>query len=219
MTTWSIKKDFIFLTNRLVKNYMAPKTSEQFKEIRKESRTKILVAALELFAVDGYHNTSISKIAKHASISKGLMYNYFESKEDLLKDVVVMSLEDGLQMVEQMQEQIIKMHPKEILQFSIEIFFKMLKENKTMWKLTFSLAMQITNMPHITEMIRKIFQNVLVQFEMILKINGFTNYKTEAKLLAAQLDGISMHYLIFEKTYNLEEIKNTLIKKYCNDKK
>ena len=195
---------------------MAPRTNEQFKQIREESRAKILVAALELFAIDGYHNTSISKIAKRAEISKGLLYNYFESKEELLKDVVVMSLEDGLELLHEMKANMATMKPKELLQFSLEMFFNMLVENKTMWRLTFSLAMQITNMPSITEVIRKIFQDALDQFEMILQLNGDKDYKVEAKVLAAQLDGVAMHYLIFEKTYNLEEVKNKLIKKYCH---
>ena len=195
---------------------MAPRTSEQFKQIRIESRAKILVAALELFAIDGYHNTSISKIAKRADISKGLLYNYFDSKEELLKDVVVMSLEDGLEMMSQMQSKMTKMQPKEVLQFSLEMFFKMLINNKTMWRLTFSLAMQITNMPNITKVIQKIFQDALTQFEKLLQLNGYKDYKTEAKVLVAQLDGIAMHFLIFEKTYNLEDVKNKLIEKYCH---
>ena len=196
---------------------MAPKTSEQFNAIRNESRTRIMVAALELFAIDGYHNTSISKIAKHAGISKGLMYNYFDSKEELLKDVVVMSLEDGIGMLEQMQNKIAEMSPIEVLNFALNIFFKMLVENKAMWRLTFSLSMQISNMPNINKVIQNIFQDALQKIEAILQLNGFKNYKTEAKLLAAQLDGIALHYLIFEKTYNLEEVKNKLIKKYCTN--
>jgi len=198
---------------------MSPKTNEQFNQIRNESRTRIMVAALELFAIDGYHNTSISKIAKHAGLSKGLMYNYFESKEELLKDVVVMSLADGLEMMEEMQVKMTTMQPKEIMKFSLQMFFKMLVDNKTMWRLTFSLAMQTATMPNITEVIRKIFQDAIKQFEMLLQLNGVKDYITEAKILAAQLDGIAMHYLIFEKTYNLEEVKEKLIKNYCNNEK
>ncbi len=198
---------------------MAPKTNEQFKQIRKESKAKILVASLELFAIDGYHNTSISKIAKHAGISKGLLYNYFESKEELLKEVVVMSLEDAMTISEEMLVQLSEMSPSEVMKTSLEMFFQMLIENKTMWKLTFSLAMQITNMPSITEVILKMFGDVLQQFEMVLQLNGYEDYKTEAKLLAAQLDGIALHYIIFEKTYNLEEVKEKLIHKYCKNEK
>ncbi|HHC80661.1 MAG TPA: TetR/AcrR family transcriptional regulator [Flavobacteriia bacterium] len=194
---------------------MAPRTNEQFEQIRAESKTKILVAALELFAIDGYHNTSISKIAKHAGISKGLMYNYFASKEQLLKEVVILSLEDAKKMSEQLLQNLEEISPTEALRLSLELFFQMLIENKTLWKLTFSLAMQISNMPSVTAVISKMFEDILQQFEMVLQLNGYSDYNIEAKLLAAHLDGIALHFLIFEKTYPLEEVKNKLIANYC----
>ena len=45
-----------------------------------DRKKAILDAPLQVFADEGYHNASISKIAKAAGVSKGLMYNYFESK-------------------------------------------------------------------------------------------------------------------------------------------
>ena len=55
-----------------------------------KSKKEIIVeTAIQLFAENGYHNTSISKIASSAKISKGLMYNYFDSKNDLQKEVVM----------------------------------------------------------------------------------------------------------------------------------
>ena len=59
-----------------------PRTPEQFEKIREEKRNHIMEVALECFANEGYHSTSISKIAKSAGISKGLIYNYFELNED-----------------------------------------------------------------------------------------------------------------------------------------
>ena len=194
---------------------MSPRSNEQFKQIRKESKDKILVAALELFAIDGYHNTSISKIAKHAGISKGLMYNYFESKEELLTSVVTMSLDDAKEITENILPNLEKMTPQEVMKMMIELFFEMLVENKTMWKLTLSLAMQVSNMPAVKKVITKIFDDVFMQLEMVLQLNGYQDYEVEARILAAQMDGIGLHYLVFEKTYDLESVKKKLIKKYC----
>ena len=67
---------------------MPPRTEKQFKEIRKDKKKIILDTSLELFAEKGIHSTSISMIAKKAGISKGLLYNYFDSKEELLKEIV-----------------------------------------------------------------------------------------------------------------------------------
>jgi TetR/AcrR family transcriptional regulator, transcriptional repressor for nem operon len=49
------------------------------------NRERIIEAAWELFWRQGYHATSIQDIAKTAKLPKGSIYNYFESKEDLLR--------------------------------------------------------------------------------------------------------------------------------------
>ncbi len=195
---------------------MTPKTTEQFKKIRQESKTKIMVVALELFAIDGYHNTAISKIAKHAGISKGLMYNYFDSKEELLKEVVIMAIEDVKSEGEELLIEMKDSTPNEILRTLFDFFFDMLVKNKAMWKLTFSLALQVSNIPSIEEEITNIFKDIFNRLEMVLQINNFEDCEVEARLLAAHLDGIFFHYLIFGKTYDLVSVKNKLIDKYCN---
>jgi AcrR family transcriptional regulator len=65
-----------------------PRTKEQYEAIRLEKKELIRKTSLTLFAVKGYNATSISDIAKAAGISKGLMYNYFTSKEDLLQYIM-----------------------------------------------------------------------------------------------------------------------------------
>ncbi|MBU0991350.1 MAG: TetR/AcrR family transcriptional regulator [Proteobacteria bacterium] len=44
----------------------------------------ILSAAESLFAKEGYHNTSMERIADAAEVSVGAVYFYFKNKEDLL---------------------------------------------------------------------------------------------------------------------------------------
>lgn len=65
-----------------------PKSKQQFAEIREQSRAKILAAALDLFAERGFHATPVSAIAKRAGVAAGLLYNYYRSKDDLLKQIV-----------------------------------------------------------------------------------------------------------------------------------
>jgi AcrR family transcriptional regulator len=47
-------------------------------------KNQILDAAIALFAEKGYHRTTTKDIAVAADISEGTIYNYFDSKEDLL---------------------------------------------------------------------------------------------------------------------------------------
>ena len=72
-----------------------PRTPYQYEEIRNTKKRVILDAALKLFAEKGYASSSISCIAETANISKGLMYNYFKSKEELLK-IIIQSFMDEI---------------------------------------------------------------------------------------------------------------------------
>ena len=56
---------------------------------RKEDRPQeITEAALEAFAEKGYAATCVEEVAKRAGVSKGLLYLYFKTKEELFKAVV-----------------------------------------------------------------------------------------------------------------------------------
>ena len=55
---------------------MSPRTTVQNEIIREERKAQILDAALHVFAEEGYHSASVSKVARRAEISKGLMYNF-----------------------------------------------------------------------------------------------------------------------------------------------
>ena len=118
---------------------MSPRTPKQFQVIREEKKTLIMNVALEYFASEGYHNTSISQIAKKAGISKGLMYNYFASKEELLNEIFNKSMleisnsfdpdEDG-----QLSE--------EEFELFVRRYFHILREKLSFWRLFFQLMMQ-----------------------------------------------------------------------------
>jgi TetR/AcrR family transcriptional repressor of mexJK operon len=48
-----------------------------------EKRAQILVGATAVFAADGYEGASMARIASVAGVSKGTLYNYFDSKAAL----------------------------------------------------------------------------------------------------------------------------------------
>jgi AcrR family transcriptional regulator len=60
------------------------------KEQKEERRKAILMTALDLFVKRGYHETKISDIAEAVPMSTGLLFHYFESKEELLTELVRM---------------------------------------------------------------------------------------------------------------------------------
>jgi AcrR family transcriptional regulator len=56
---------------------------------RKDARpSELTAAALELFVEKGFAATRLDEVASRAGVSKGTLYLYFESKEELFKAVV-----------------------------------------------------------------------------------------------------------------------------------
>jgi len=62
-----------------------PKVVPEYKE---EARSRILDAANRVFAEKGYHEATMDDIGKRLGVSKGAIYLYFSSKEDLFEAMV-----------------------------------------------------------------------------------------------------------------------------------
>jgi TetR/AcrR family transcriptional regulator, fatty acid metabolism regulator protein len=52
-----------------------------------DKRTRILKAAVKVFARKGFHETKVAEIARSAGVADGTIYLYFKNKEDLLISV------------------------------------------------------------------------------------------------------------------------------------
>ncbi|MGN0526808.1 MAG: TetR/AcrR family transcriptional regulator [Acutalibacteraceae bacterium] len=97
-----------------------------FDRLPEEKRLRILRAAVEEFADNGFEHTSVQQIAKKASISVGSVYKYFESKEKLFTMVIqtgLSSLENLLYGLSESDEDIFfkaEKIIKEIIRFSKE---------------------------------------------------------------------------------------------------
>ena len=118
---------------------MSPRTPEQYEEMREERKAHIMDVALEHFAKEGYHMTTISHIASHAGMSKGLMYNYFTNKESLLFEIILRSVNEMYADFDKNKDGYLS---EEEFVFFIRRLFNLLKEKKTFWRLIFQLVMQ-----------------------------------------------------------------------------
>jgi Ca2+-binding EF-hand superfamily protein len=118
---------------------MSPRTPGQFKEMREEKRALIMDTALKEFANEGYHNTTISHIAKKAGISKGLLYNYFKSKEELLNSIISRSMEDVFSHFDPDHNGFLS---EEDFESFLRILFSHIRENLSFWRLFYQLVLQ-----------------------------------------------------------------------------
>ncbi|HYF62682.1 MAG TPA: helix-turn-helix domain-containing protein [Herpetosiphonaceae bacterium] len=58
------------------------------QEYAETTRQALLAAARDLFARDGYAETSIDDIARHERLTKGALYHHFKNKKELFEAVV-----------------------------------------------------------------------------------------------------------------------------------
>jgi AcrR family transcriptional regulator len=90
-----------------MKTATAPKESAP-RQRRKETRPQeLLDAALALFVEKGFAATRTEEVAQQAGVSKGTLYLYYPSKEELFKAVVrhnvVSLIAEGQEMVDQFE--------------------------------------------------------------------------------------------------------------------
>ena len=53
-----------------------------------ETRERILMTALRLFARDGYEAVSVSAIAGELGMTKGALYKHYKNKRDIFNSIV-----------------------------------------------------------------------------------------------------------------------------------
>jgi TetR/AcrR family transcriptional regulator, mexJK operon transcriptional repressor len=51
-------------------------------------RQQIVMGAIEVFILHGFEGTSMDAVARHSGVSKGTLYNYFDSKQALFTAII-----------------------------------------------------------------------------------------------------------------------------------
>ena len=192
---------------------MSPKTTIQNEQIRKESKHKIMNAAFTLIAKNGYEATSIAMIAKSAGVSKGLIYNYFESKEELVKALVLGAMTEADELLGQLFDE----NPTITLRNIFLWFFKEIRERPDHWKLMTELTFSIEKFDFVHEIVTSKMTEYIAFVDSLLAQMDYDNPTNEARVIAAILDGIAFHALMMIDEYPLDEMEEYLIKKYCNE--
>ncbi|WP_050785869.1 TetR/AcrR family transcriptional regulator [Pedosphaera parvula] len=115
-----------------------PRSQKQFSELRDRSRQKILASALELFAEQGFGSTQVSAIARKAGVAAGLLYNYFDGKEDLLKTIVRSAQDDVSALVDEILE---KPETRDLETFADSALLSMQSHQKN-WRVLMRVMLQ-----------------------------------------------------------------------------
>ncbi|KKI91217.1 TetR family transcriptional regulator [Bacillus sp. SA1-12] len=116
---------------------MAPLNEEQLQQIRDERKEQIIEAALRVFARRGIIGTKMSMIASEAGISAGLLYRYFDSKDELFITLVQKAVDESIAGIKSIYQlpgsplEKIKTLTAEILNEGSQLYFMLMHHART----------------------------------------------------------------------------------------
>ena len=99
-------------------------------EKKARKRESIIQTALQLFATQGFHKTTIPDIAKKLKMSVGNLYNYFASKDVLAKEIIKYTSESLGAKIREVNET--DASSKEKIHQIVTLYFTMAKEKPEM---------------------------------------------------------------------------------------
>ena len=106
-----------------------------------EKVRSIKEAVIKLILQEGFHGTSVSKIAKMAGVSPATVYIYFENKEDMLHDIYQ---EYSEEIYDYLLDSIKRdMEGRQQIEVLIRSYYNYILENKEI----FSFVEQFSNWP------------------------------------------------------------------------
>lgn len=185
-----------------------PRSEEQFDTIRKQKKELIMEVALELFAENGFHATSISQIAKKAGISKGLIYNYFESKKDILDELITHGFNEIYENFDLNRDEILT---KTEFIFFIKHNFELLSKNMEHWKLFFSLMLQ----PLVAESFSKDYKEMGEPvFRMIfnfIQSQGSKDPEGDLMAISSMLEGAFLYCIVAPDIFPIQKMEEKII--------
>jgi Transcriptional regulator len=184
---------------------MAQKTKEQLVKLKGNKRAQIMDAALKLFAEHGYLSTPVSQIAKEAGVAKGLIYSYFENKEDILRSITRDGIDDIFSALGESGDKALT-SDEEVIAVMDRIFDRVL-DRAEFYKLYYSMFLH----PHVMESFQDEMEEIAVQmvtpFLDYFAAKGYEDPQSVILFMHATADGLIFNSLFNPDIFKIEKIK------------
>ena len=167
------------------------------------------MVALQAFGEKGYASTTVSQIAKEAGISKGLIYHYYNSKEEVLKGIFQMMVQEGETLMQGWDEKTPEDQLRQLISGSV--FF--MKNQTNVMRFMTSLAIQPAVIDDLEEVMESEKERMMQQYQQIFKKLGYDDPELEAYTMGAMLDGMGLGYMVVN-DYPIDKLELKLLKYY-----
>jgi AcrR family transcriptional regulator len=184
---------------------------ERNEAVRAERRAEIIECALALFSQHGYAQTTVRMIADAAGMSQGLLYRYFENKQQLLQAIFESSIADVRQSFAAADA---GGTPTEKLERLIRSAFQIVRERRRFWQLSYGVRMQQAVLAGLGEGVRQWTSEIGYVLEAYLRDAGYAAPGVEAAILFALIDGVCQHYVLDPDNYPLDAVAEAIVERY-----
>ncbi len=171
-----------------------------------EKQENILIAALELFAMEGFKSTSTSKVAKRAGVSEGLIFRHFGNKDGLLEAILKLGEERARVLFADI---VLESDPKEVIRKTLNLGQNMSKNpvEADFWKLQFKIKWEMEEYGA-----HKMEPMVMALTAAFTKL-GYVEPDMEAHMLLHVLDGMAARFYL-QKDFDMASHVTFMEKKY-----
>ncbi|MBH0328988.1 transcriptional regulator [Brevibacillus brevis] len=193
-----------------------PRTPAENERIRQAAKDKIHAAAMTLFIKKGYHATSIDDVAKQAQISKGLLYNYYKGKEELLAAMVQVRIEEIKEVMEAATQ---LATPDEQLRHIVDGALDNVYQRPDVYRFYLNLQTQPEDDRVLASYREQLNEESLRQFEVqcrIFKQLGVKQPRLRSLYFSSALQGAMLMMTTYSEGFPVEEMKEQLIREYCS---
>lgn len=186
-----------------------PRSQEQYDEIRKQKKQLILDTALELFAENGFHATTMSKVAKKAGVSKGLAYNYFESKQEILDEIIKSGFDSIYSHFDLNHDGILS---RDEFEHFIRNSFNAVGENRKFWKLYSAIVMQSGITESMMEKYGDRSQTIMLMLNQFIKTMGSKDPEGDLMVISSLVKGSLLVVISAPEFFPLKQLEDKVTK-------
>jgi AcrR family transcriptional regulator len=192
---------------------MSPRNAEQNEAVRAAARTRLVDAALQLFASRGYSATPVDAIAGGAGVSVGLLYYHCSDKHSLLRAIFERSLADvGATFAAADRQK----DPNDRLPALLKSIGVTIRRHQHFWRVSYGLRMQPDVLESLGPMIAESTALIAASLQKYLRDINWPEPAIDGRLLFAQIDGMCQHYVLDPENYPLDRMIKRLIERYSH---
>ncbi len=181
---------------------------------KEQKKSEIARASIALFARNGFENTTIQEIADSAGIGKGTVYQYFDSKEEIILKAAMEIIAEISQMLAAFDPE--QMDPGQWLSWLVDSTASMVDATEDFFTVYMEIwLMYLRSSRYSVSMM--MLKEALAQYRMaILRMarvgmeRGLFRQDLDpdsfAKGFVATLDGIAFHYLLDKGSFDVRKV-------------